>query len=307
MQARRKYGGAKCDDSGTLRLVEEASLPTAFVFAGGGSLGAIEAGMLRALIAHGERADFIVGASAGAINGAYFAGDPCPSGIDKLEAIWRGLKREHIFPLGWRNILQLILRRDHLVPSHGLRRLLEEYLPYRRLEDAKIPVHVVATDLATGAEVVLKRGPAIEAILASAAIPGVFPSVNLDGRELVDGGVCNNTPISTAVQLGADRIVVLPTGFACAVERIPTSAIGKALHSLNLLVARQLANDIERYCERVRLHVVPALCPLEVSAYDYTSCASLIERAAQSTLAWIARGGLASLAPSTHVLREHAH
>ena len=218
-----------------------------------------------------------------------------------------GTQAGDIFPLGWRNVLQLFWRHDHLVPSHGLRALLERNLPYRNLEDATLPVHVVATDLLTGDEVVMSRGPAVDAIMASAAIPGVFPSVSIDGREFVDGGVCNNTPISTAVKLGADRIVVLPTGFACALDRVPAHAIGKALHSLNLLIARQLANDIERYRERVRLHVVPALCPLDVSPYDYDSCGSLIERAASSTIEWIGRGGLTTLMPSAHALTEHAH
>src|SRR5580765_6585178 len=100
-------------------------MTTAFVLAGGGSLGAVEAGMLRALIEHGEKADFVVGSSAGAINGAYFAADPTATGVSKLEAIWRGLRREHVFPITFRKLLGLIWQRNYLVESHGLRRLLE--------------------------------------------------------------------------------------------------------------------------------------------------------------------------------------
>jgi NTE family protein len=282
-------------------------MTTAFVLAGGGSLGAIEAGMLRALVEHGERADFVVGASAGAINGAYFAGDPSADGIARLEAIWRGLKREQVFPFDMRKMFGLLWRRDHLVESRGLRRLLEAHLPYERLEQAAIPIHVVATDLITGDEVLLSSGPAVDAVLASTAIPGVFPAVTIGGRELVDGGVTNNTPVSTAVRLGADRIVVLPTGFACALTRAPSGAIARALHSLNLLIGRQLANDIDRFAASVRLHVVPALCPLEISSYDYTACAVLIERALDSTRRWIARGGLVQQSAVAGPLREHAH
>src|SRR6476620_8528350 len=98
-------------------------MTTAFVLAGGGSLGAIEAGMLRALIEHGEKADFVVGASAGAINGAYFAAEPTRAGVEKLEGIWRGIRREHVFPLNLRRLLGLLWQRDYLVESHGLRRL----------------------------------------------------------------------------------------------------------------------------------------------------------------------------------------
>ena len=165
--------------------------------------------MLRALIEHGEKADFVVGASAGAFNGAYFAAEPTQAGVAKLEAIWRGLKREHILPFSLKNLFGFLWRRDYLVEPHGLRRLLEDNLPYKRLEQAAIPIHVVATDLITGDEVLFSSGSAVDAVLASAAIPGVFPTVLIDGRELVDGGVTNNTPISTALKLGADRIVVL--------------------------------------------------------------------------------------------------
>jgi len=280
---------------------------TAFVLAGGGSLGAIEAGMLRALLGHGERADFVVGASAGAINGAYFAADPTQAGVAKLEAIWRGLRREHVFPLSFGKILSLFWRRDHLVESHGLRRLLEHHLPYRQLEQATIPIHVVATELISGDEVLLSSGPAVDAILASTAIPGVFPTVTIGGRELVDGGVSNNTPISTAVRLGAERIIVLPTGFACALTRPPSGAISRALHSLNLLVARQLVHDIERYAQAVQLHVVPTLCPLETSSYDYSGCAALIERASDSTRKWIETGGLQRTTTAPGALAEHTH
>ena len=282
-------------------------MPTAFVLAGGGSLGAVEAGMLRALMEHGEKADFVVGSSAGAFNGAYFAADPTQAGVAKLEAIWRGLKREHIFPFSLKKLFGFLWRRDHLVESHGLRRILEDNLPYERLEQASIPIHVVATDLITGDEVVLSSGSAVDAVLASAAIPGVFPTVLIDGRELVDGGVTNNTPISTALMLGADRIVVLPTGFACGLTRAPSGAIATALHSLNLLVARQLANDIERYAQRARLHVVPTLCPLEISSYDYSGCADLIDRASDTTKQWIQHGGLQRTSSDPGPLREHKH
>jgi len=263
--------------------------------------------MLRALVEHGERADFVVGASAGAINGAYFASEPTQAGVAKLVTIWCELKREHIFPFGLRNLLNVFWRHDYLVDAHGLRSLLERHLGYERLERAAIPVHVVATDLLTGDEVLLSTGPVVDAVLASAAIPGIFPTVVIDGRELVDGSVTNNTPISTALRLGADRIVVLPTGFACGLARAPTGAIAKALHSLNLLVARQLVKDIERYAPHVRLHIVPTLCPVEATSYDYTRCATLIERACDSTRRWIHEGGLRRASTVPHQLRQHVH
>ena len=188
---------------------------TALVLAGGGSLGAVQAGMLAALCDKGIAADFVVGASAGAINAGFFAANPTRDGARALCAIWRAIRRADVMPVTARNALNLFLRRGYLFDNSALRALLARHIRYRRLEEAAMPVHVVASDILSGEEVVLSRGPTIEAILASAAISGVFPSVRIDGRELVDGGVANNTPISTAIRFGGHRVIVLPTGFAC--------------------------------------------------------------------------------------------
>ena len=265
---------------------------TAFVMAGGGSLGAVEVGMLRALLDAGVTPDFVVGASAGAINGAFFASDPTPKGVARLTEIWCTLKRRDLFPFSFANLFGLLTGRDHVCGHDGLRKLLQKHLPYRTLEEAAIPIHVVASDLASGDEVLLSSGAAVEAVLASAAIPGVFPPVDIGGRLLVDGGVANNTPISSAIRLGATHVLVLPTGFACALRQVPSNAIARAMHALSLLVVRQLLNDIERYRHTIALHVVPSLCPLDTSPYDYSASASLIDRAAHTTQTWLEGGGL---------------
>ena len=280
---------------------------TAFVLAGGGSLGAVQVGMLQALTEHGVRPDFVVGASAGAINAAYFAADPTAKGAYALDALWRNLRRSDVMPMRLRDILRVAMRRGHLVDPTGLRRLLERHLPYRRLEDAAIPMHAVATDVVSGRETLLSSGPVVDAVLASAAIPGVFPPVRIDGRDLIDGGVANNTPISSALALGATRVFVLPTGFACALRRVPGSAIGRALHALSLLIARQLTHDIERYGARVALHVVPPLCPVDTSPYDYSACGKLIDRARATTRIWIGDGGLEQPCGVPHEMVDHDH
>ncbi|MEO7072353.1 MAG: patatin-like phospholipase family protein [Rhodanobacter sp.] len=287
--------------------LSKAQLPerTAFVLAGGGSLGAVEVGMLQALLAWGEVPDFIVGSSAGAINAAYLGADPTVAGAQALQQIWCALKRREVLPITLGSVLGLLRHRDHLVNPTGLRRLLERCLPYRRLEDAVLPVHIVATDVLTGQEVLLSSGSVIDAVLASAAVPGVYPPVSINGRWLIDGGVANNTPISVAVALGATRVIVLPTGFACALERAPSGIVSGAVHALSLLVARQLVRDAERYANgAVSLHIVPSLCPLGVSPYDYSAAAVLIDRARTSTRQWLHGGGLFAdgIPPQ---LREH--
>lgn len=268
---------------------------TAFVFAGGGSLGAIEVGMLRELVGWGLTPDMVIGASAGAINGAYFACHPHMEGTVKLESLWRSITRAEVLPWSWRSMFGMIAgKRGHLVESLGLKRLLNRHFGESRVEDAAVPLHVVATDMNTGAEVVLSSGNIVSAVLASAAIPGVFPPVEMDGRKLIDGGVANNTPVSTAVRLGATRIIVLPAGFACAERRAPRGAIEHAFNALSLLVARQLVHDLERWGDRAHIAVVPPLCPLDVSPYDYSRCGELIDRAAEATVAWLRADGLSS-------------
>ena len=184
--------------------------------------------------------------------------------------------------------------RGHLVESLGLKRLLNRHFGESRVEDASIPLHVVATDMHTGEEVVLSSGNIVSAVLASAAIPGVFPPVEMDGRKLIDGGVANNTPVSTAVRMGATRIIVLPAGFACAERRPPRGAMEHAFNALSLLVARQLVHDLERWQDHAHIAVVPPLCPLDISPYDYSRCGELIDRAAAATVAWLRADGLSS-------------
>jgi NTE family protein len=178
-----------------------ASAPrTAFVLAGGGSLGAVEVGMLEALVEAGVQPDLIVSCSAGAVNGAFFAGRPDAGGVRALRAVWEGLRARDVFPfspLG--SLLGALSLRDHLVDSGPLARLMKRHLAYRELEAARVPVHVVATDVLTGREVVLSRGPAVPAVLASAAIPGVFPPVRIGDAHLFDGGIASNTPIAAAL------------------------------------------------------------------------------------------------------------
>jgi NTE family protein len=271
---------------------DPAPASTAFVFAGGGSFGAVQVGMLRELVAHGVRPDMVVGSSAGAINGAYFAGAPDADGIERLDAVWRGLGRRDVFPITLRSAAAFLVHRQPVVDSSGLRALLERHLPYRDLEKAPLPVHVVATDLLHGATVRLSKGPAVEAVLASCAIPAAFPPVVIDDHYLVDGAVASNTPVGVAVELGAKRIVVLPTGYACALHEPPRGAIACALQAITLLTAHQLVVEIEKFRGEVEIVTVPPLCPLSVSPYDFSRGGELIDRASEQTRKWLAKGGL---------------
>jgi NTE family protein len=282
-------------------------MTTAFVLAGGGSLGAVQVGMLKALARSNIVPDLVIGASVGAINAAYFATAPSAEGVARLERIWLGLRSADVFPLSPVNSLLAILgKRDHLISPARLRALIESELTCERIEHTKLPCYVVATDVLEGTEVCLSRGPLAPALLASAAIPAVFPSVWVEGRYLIDGGVANNTPISSAVKLGASRIIVLATGISCALEEPPRGAVALALHAVNLLVMRQLVGDIEHFSNRAEIIVLPPLCPVAVSSYDFSQTADLIHRAEAKTRLWLQKKGLQSVgAPDELLPHEH--
>lgn len=278
---------------------------TAFVFTGGGSLGAIQVGMLRALLSHGVQPDFVVGASVGALNATYFAGIPSIEGVAMLERIWYGLRRGDVFPISFAHLIGFLRHRGNIADPSGLRRLIEAHLPHARLEHALIPLNIMATS-PEGLAVRLSSGPAAEAILASTAIPGVFPPVEIDGKMLMDGAVAANTPMRLAAELGASRIIVLSTGYACALKEPPKRAIGRALHAITLMVNWQLMHEVQQLSDNIEVHIVPTLCPLAVSPFDFSQSEQLIQRAAQSSDRWIKEGGLTRQA-SPKELSPHRH
>jgi NTE family protein len=270
------------------------SRSTAFVLSGGASLGAIQVGMLHALYERSIRPDLIVGASAGAVNGAFIAARPqSVATAAELAQIWIELRRGKVFPLNpLTGLFGFAGLRSHMVPDRGLRALIEEHMTAERIEEFPIPLHVVATDVLTGSEVRLSEGPLVEAILASTAIPGVLPSVEWQGRELIDGGVANNTPISHAIELGAERIYVLSTGQICELEAVPRGALGMVVHATNLLVHRRLADDIARYRDVAELVELPPPCPVRVQPMDFGQAESLIHHALEETRRFLdARAG----------------
>ena len=280
---------------------------TAFVMAGGGSHGAVQVGMLRALVAANVKADLVVGTSAGAINGTFFASEPTAEGVERLARIWTGILRHHVYPLsalGW--VRGVLGRQPHLLDPSGLRSVIARSLPVTRLEDTQIPCAVVGARAADGGEVVFTGGVAVDAVLGSASIPVLFPPVLVDGVAIMDGAIANNSAISTAVALGADRVIVLPTGFACAARGAPRNAVATALHVVNVLFAGQLARDAERFSGRIPVAIVPPLCPMPVASYDFSRAGWLLDQAAETTSQWIAAGGLSDFSVPMS-LRPHAH
>lgn len=219
---------------------------TAFVLAGGGARGAVQVGMLAELVDRGIRADRVYGASVGAVNGAAYCGDPTPAGMERLGKIWSGLSGAEIFPTGrvhgpWRYLQQ----RPSVHRDTGLRRIVESGLTFGRLEEAEIPLEVVATSLTDGRECWLTHGSAVEAIMASAAIPALLPPVRIGSDLMIDGGVVNNVPLSRALHGGATRVFVLlcgPLRYRPEMPRRPVEAVLSAFYTaVHARFAREVA------------------------------------------------------------------
>src|SRR5215218_6181287 len=263
---------------------------TAFVLSGGASLGAIQVGMIRALYERAVTPDLIVATSVGALNGAFIASrPPIPGTAEELAEVWRGLGRGQVFPLNpLTGFLGFFGARDHFMSDEGLRALVEDNIEFAELEQAPIRFHVIATDLLSGRELRLSRGDALEAVMASAAIPGVFAPVEWDGRKLIDGGVSNNAPIADAIELGAERVYVLPTGSACDLPDPPRGAVAVLLHAMSLLVMRRLLVEVEALRDSAELIVLPPPCPQPITPIDFSHADELISRGYEGSRAHLA-------------------
>jgi NTE family protein len=239
----------------------------------------MQVGMLRALYERGVAPDLLVATSGGALNATYVASRPQTVATTReLGRIWRGLQRDDIFPVSpWLLLGGLLGKRDHLVPPGELRKLVGRYLQFDDLADAPIPLHLVAFDLDQGREVLLSEGPALDAVLGAAAIPGVLPPVRFGERRLVDGGVVNNTPISHAVELGAERIYVLSTQDASPTpSRAGRGALAAAIGAVGLLVGSRMEGDVARYAREAELIVLPAPNPLQIQPTDFAHAGRLM-------------------------------
>lgn len=184
----------------------------AFVIGGGGRLGAVEVGMLRALTEAGIAADLVFGTSIGAVNGAAYAADPTPAGIDRLESVWTRVEESGVFGGGIvERVRHMARTRTSLHSSDALRDLLEDSLP-ARFEDLEVPFGCVAACIETAHERWFTEGPLVPAVLASCAVPGLLPAVRLGDEHFIDGGVIDSIPVRRAIDAGATTIYVLQVG-----------------------------------------------------------------------------------------------
>lgn len=202
---------------------------TAFVLSGGGARGALQVGILRALLEHGERPDVVIGTSIGAWNAAWVARDPTLAGIAGLEAAWHTTHPARVLldmdppprtpaqALASMRLLSIARRLTAGYPSlysdAGMQHFITRYLKDVTFEEMAVPLRVIAADITHGTRTIFSSGPVAPAVLASSAIPGVFPPVRIGDAVYVDGGSLDNCSLETALDLGARRLFVLDVGY----------------------------------------------------------------------------------------------
>lgn len=247
--------------------------PIAFVLTGGATRGAAHVGMLRALTESGIRPDFVVGTSVGALNAAVYAQDPTPAGLEHLAQLWIRAPRAQIFPLRPRAIaVNVREHRGHLLDNGGLRRWIETHAAYERLEDFPIPVHAVASDADSGEPVVLSTGDTVQALLATSAIPGVFPTIEIEGRRLQDGAAVADNPLPQALELGAVTTYVLPTAPPGPIATTPTWQL------LDRIFGNPVEEQVVAEPADATVHVLPAPQP-DGNPFSFRASRRLIDQA----------------------------
>ena len=230
----------------------------AFVLGGGGHLGAHEVGMLRALVARGIVPDLVVGTSIGAINGVAIAADPSEVAVERLAELWSMVERDDVFGGSILGRLGTLARtRTHLHDNRGLRRLLEESELPARIEDLAVRFECVAACIETASERWFDSGPLVDAVLASSAVPGILPPVEIDGRHYLDGGIVNSIPVSRALSLGAQTVYVLHVGRVDRPLEPPRWPWEVALVAFEIARRHRFVGDLESLPEGIDLHVMP--------------------------------------------------
>src|SRR5438552_916848 len=261
-----------------LRAPDPARPRTAFVLSGGGNQGVSQVGMLRALLERGIVPNVVIGTSAGALNGAAVAYAPNLTGVAQLAAVWEQLQADHVFPGGRIHRAWNVVRRGtHLFDNDGLAALIHHSTPARSFSDLEIPLRVIATDLDTGEEVVLANGPLKPALLASTALPGVFPIVVHAGRRLVDGGVVNNVPLWHALSGPVDRVFVLnvSAGVGDHPVRSPLDVV-----MTSFMHARNQRYELERRHAIGHVEIIELPRPRDSrDLFDFSGAGELIESA----------------------------
>lgn len=269
-----------------------------WVLGGGGARGAAQVGVLQGLFESGvEPPAALVTVSVGALNGSAIAAYPSLAGVMMLRELWVSPQALAVFrahPLGV--ILSGLRRRQvSALPQTNVRRLVdraESLTGFVTFEQMRVPLAVVATDFNSGRRAVFRSGELMPALLASTAIPGVFPSVLIEGREHMDGGVVDNTPVDIAVDDGARDIVAISLMAGGEQESVPTSWPELIARTLQLTLHHQMLSEYERLRDRARITVLcPITSPTATWSMKRGQIEAVMDASRAATVALLARRG----------------
>lgn len=274
-------------------MVTIGTADVAFVLGGGGVLGAHEVGMLRALCEAGIQPDLVVGTSVGAINGAVIAGGFSPDAITRLARVWVGIGDDDIFGGSLLSRMGTLARsRTHLHSNAPLRRLLEAHLPVTRIEDLAVPFQCVAASIEQAGAHWFTAGPIVDAVLASAAVPGLLPPVEIGGEHFLDGGLVNSIPVGRAVDLGARSVYVLQVGRVEEPLSPPRTPLQVGLVAFEIARRHRFVEEMRHLPDHVTVHVLPTgespKLPAPIRYRDVSAVQPRIEQAYQATAAYLA-------------------
>ncbi|MFT3873601.1 MAG: patatin-like phospholipase family protein [Nocardioides sp.] len=232
---------------------------TAFVLGGGGVLGAVEVGMLRALLERDIRPDLVLGTSVGALNGAMVASDPHLGVVERLVGLWQAAAETgDVYgdrPL--RTMRRAVSTRTHIYSAEPLKQRLRDEIGDLTFEELPVRFQVCAASIERAAEHWFSNGSVVDAVIASAAVPGLLPPAEVGGEHYLDGGIVNSIPVGRAVQLGADRIFVLQVGRIDRPLKPPTRPWEVARVSFEIARRHRFAREMAEIPADVEAHVLP--------------------------------------------------
>ena len=263
------------------RLTDAATTGPTLVLSGGGALGAMQAGFLRALVRTDFRPSLIIGTSAGALNGAFLAFNPDEDGVEKLIEIWRSLRDRSLFlfnPL--RVAYQVMSKQLCLTNSDLLELLIKDYAPQDDFSATNVPLCITTTNLTAGRKEVIHEGPISKALLASTALPGIFCPVEIEGDLHVDGGILANLDLETAIDLGAKEILAIDLS-RCVDGHRPDSVVGVWMQTLDVIQRDRVDREMDRLENRAHITLIQPVVESSVSLTNFLAVDRLLEEGEQ--------------------------
>lgn len=268
-------------------------MKTAFVLGGGGRWGAVEVGMLKALDDAGVVPDLVLGTSIGALNGSVIADTPGADGVRRLTNLWESIAGADLFKGGFRRMRNMAALRPAIHDTAEMRALITGVHGTKLIEDLATPFQCVAASIERAAEHWFTEGPIVDALLASAAIPALFPPVRIGDEHFYDGGLVDSVPLSRALRLGAEVVYVLQVGRLESPLRPPRRLHEAALISFEIARRHRFSTLLDDLPEGVEVHVLPSGNPVsfddrrQLKWRDTSDTTDLIDAAYRATTSYL--------------------